>query len=189
MILTEDLKRNYQLLFSTMKITNEVDTVNIVNKILKNKSRYDEVSKKTKVPWYFIALVHNMECSLDFNKHLHNGDPLTGKTTHVPKGRPSFPPANGKFYTWEESSIDAVKEYRIPKSLSELLFTFEGFNGYGYLMYHKNVNSPYLWSGSDKYTKGKYQSDGKFNPELISRQIGVAVILKKLQEMQVIKEI
>ena len=31
-----------------------------------------------------------------------------------------------------------------------------GFNGWGYRLYHPNVKTPYLWSYTDKYSKGKY---------------------------------
>jgi lysozyme family protein len=43
------------------------------------------------IPWGFVAVIHNMEASLDFTKHLHNGDPLTSKTVQVPVARPLFP--------------------------------------------------------------------------------------------------
>ena len=31
------------------------------------------------VPWWFVAVVHCMECSMRFDQHLHNGDPLSGR--------------------------------------------------------------------------------------------------------------
>ena len=40
-----------------------------------------------------------------FDQHLHNGDPLSGRTTHVPPGRPR--PASPPF-TWEQSAHDAI---------------------------------------------------------------------------------
>jgi lysozyme family protein len=37
-----------------------------------------------------------------------------------------------------------------------------------------------LWSFSNHYTKGKYVSDGKFDPEAVSQQVGSALVLKRL---------
>jgi lysozyme family protein len=39
------------------------------------------------VPWYVIAVIHNMECGLDFTEHLHNSDPLARRTINDPPGR------------------------------------------------------------------------------------------------------
>ncbi len=43
--------------------------------------------------------------------------------------------------------------------------------------------SPYLWSGSNHYRRGKYRSDGEWDPDLVSRQIGSAVLLRRLAEL------
>jgi len=46
-----------------------------------------------------------MECGFDFAGHLHNGDPLTDRTTHVPANRP----INGTpLFSWQESAVDAL---------------------------------------------------------------------------------
>ncbi len=45
------------------------------------------VAEKTGVPWELIGAIHFRESSLDFNKCLHNGDPLGQKTVRVPAGR------------------------------------------------------------------------------------------------------
>jgi len=154
--------------------------------ILANRSRYDALSKVTGVPWWFIAALHNMECGLSFNKHLHNGDLLTGRTTRVPAGRPVAAPASGKLpYTFEESAVDALRHLGLHKvtdwSLWHALYLFEGFNGYGYRLYHPDVNSPYLWSFTTVYQAGKYVADGKFSKTTVSQQAGVAGILLALK--------
>jgi transposase len=80
----------------------------VVLKITQNKSRYIYVEGATRVPWFFVGIFHAVERSLNFNTHLHNGDPLTQKTVHVPRGRPvnGDPP-----FTWEESAIDDMKSF------------------------------------------------------------------------------
>ena len=53
-----------------------------------NRGRYEEVQKRLQVPWYFVGIIHSLEGSFNFSAHLHNGDPLRGRTWQVPAGRP-----------------------------------------------------------------------------------------------------
>lgn len=134
------------------------------------------------IPWYFIACVHYLECSLSFKKHLHNGDPLTGYTVHVPAHRPKVghPPP----FTFEESAFDALKLMKYDQvtnwSLPFILQKLEGYNGFGYNK--RGVHTPYLWSYSNHYTKGKYVKDGVFDANAVSSQLGAAVILKRMEQ-------
>lgn len=155
----------------------------IANKILAQEKRYKEVGKKTGVPWYAIAGLHNMESSLSFRHHLHEGSSLAGRTKYVPKGRPvtGNPP-----FTWEESAEDALRHDSMTTvewdNLENSLHRVEAFNGTGYLRYHKDVNSPYVWSYTTEYKRGKYVSDGKWSSTAVSKQCGVAAIWKVLME-------
>jgi len=160
------------------------------DKINSHKGRYEGVAAilANGIPWWFIGICHYMEAACDFKKHLHCGDPLTGRTTHVPAGRPKENPGNGKPpskenpYTWEESALDALIFMGYNKvtdwGIENCLILFEKYNGLGYKK--RGVPSPYLWSFTDKYTKGKYVADGKYNPDAISKQPGTAAIMKCL---------
>lgn len=150
-----------------------------VTRIIKNVERYRVVERLTGTPWQLIAAIHYREASFDFNSCLHNGDPLGAKTVHVPKGR-------GPFYTWEEAAVDALKYDGLAKagawSIPEMLQKAEKYNGLGYIKFHPNVMSPYVWSGTHIYANnGKYSYDGKFEPGVKDDQIGVAAIFKALQ--------
>ncbi len=155
-----------------------------INKMLANKATYDDVSAQLNIPWNFIAIIHCMEGDLNFRTHLHNGDPLTARTVHVPKGRPlaGEPP-----FSWEESAVDALTIEGFAAwtdwSIQGMLYNFEKYNGMGYR--GKGINSPYLWSYSNYYTKGKYGDDGVYNSELVSQQCGAAVLLRRMSEKQV----
>jgi len=153
-------------------------------KIEANRARYEAVSMKTGVPWDVIGVIHYRESSGSFAGVLHNGQKIIGtgkKTTIVPKGR-------GPFSTWEEAAIDALfncapyaaknKDWSIAGTLDLL----ERYNGLGYR--NKGVPSPYLWAGTDQYVKGKYIADGKYDPEHVDKQLGVAPILMKLRAGQ-----
>jgi lysozyme family protein len=158
----------------------------LVNKIIAGKQRYLNVVAGTKMPWFFVGLIHAMEGSCNFNTHLYNGDPLTARTVNYPPNKPRFAPANGSVYTFEESAIQSLKDqgfYTLQSwSLPEILYRLEIYNGAGYLLYHTSVPTPYLWSFSNHYTAGKYTADSKWSDTAVSAQPGAATILKRLSE-------
>ena len=183
--LTDELRAEYQSLFDTCQIRaesrGEVET--LAAKIVHNRARYESVGVPLSIPWYFIGVIHNMESSQRFDRHLHNGDPLTARTVHVPAGRPASgdPP-----FTWEASATDSLQLEGLDKvtdwSFPALLYRTEKYNGFGYRIHHPEVLSPYLWSGSNHYTKGKFVADGKFDPNAVSKQCGAAVILRRMAD-------
>lgn len=152
----------------------------VADRLIFHKPRYEAVSKALKekgydIPWEFIAVAHNRESNGDFTTYLGNGQKLNKKTTIVPKGR-------GPFDTWEEGAIDALlyappyaaknKDWSVAGTLTKL----EEYNGLGYAS--KGIPSPYLWAGTDQYSKGKYVADGVFNANHVDTQLGVAGLLK-----------
>lgn len=201
--LTDQLRAEYQRLWETMVPRWEDDHADepgleaiyqglkvefrgVISTIRANQPRYEAISRSVggSIPWDFIAIIHNLECGLSFNKHLHNGDPLTRRTVLVPANRP---PGNPPF-TFEESAVDALtmpgKAYHRETdwTLPATLYRLEGFNGLGYLKYHPNVKSPYLWSGSNHYTRGKYVADGQWSGSAVSKQLGTALLMKELRK-------
>jgi lysozyme family protein len=158
----------------------------IENKFLINKKRYQAVESVLQVPWYLVAALHYREADCDCNSHLHNGDPLSGRTYHVPAGRP---PTGNPPFTWEESATDALHYDGLDQCkdwcISSILWNAEKFNGFGY--FEQDINSPYIWAGTDQYDSGKYTEDGEYDPDAIDSQLGVASILKWLEHKQIIK--
>lgn len=182
---SQGLAQEYRTLYKTC-ITNQdrFDAVDgLVDTLLAHRNRYEAVGGELEIPWYFIAAIHNMEGSQDFTTHLHNGDPLTDRTRHVPAGRP---PRGTPPFTWEESAEDALRLRRLDRvrdwSLPRLLYELEGYNGWGYRLYHPHVLSPYLWSWSNHYTSGKYIADGRWSDTARSKQCGAAVLLHRMEE-------
>ncbi|MBD0276348.1 MAG: hypothetical protein M3342_03475 [Bacteroidota bacterium] len=186
---TPQLQSEYKRLFDTCTIRPEKlpEVNNVINRIVANQNRYEAVGNKLNIPWYFISIVHCMEGSLSFKVHLHNGDPLTGRTVQIPKGRPKTgnPP-----FTWEASAEDALLFDRINEwkdwSVPGMLYKLEGYNGYGYRRLPEPIHSPYLWSYSNHYTKGKFIRDKKYSPTAVSKQIGAAVLLRRMAEKEMI---
>lgn len=186
--LTPELRKEYQKLFDTCAIRAErraaVESL-VVSLLGHRTGKYEPVGLQTDVPWYIVAVIHNMESSQRFDRHLHNGDPLTNRTFHVPAGRPvsGSPP-----FSWEESAIDALTFDKLDRvedwTLPGALFQLEKFNGFGSRGH--GINTPYLWSFSNQYTKGKFVDDGVFDPNAVSQQCGAAVLLRRMVDEGVV---
>jgi lysozyme family protein len=153
----------------------------LVDRVLANRARYEAVSAQTGVPWWWIAAVHSLEADLSFSTHLHNGDPLTARTVHVPAGRP---PTGDPPFTWEASAVDALAYDHVSSwhdwDLVGALYKLEGYNGMGYRTH--GVPSPYLWSFSNQYARGKYVADGVWDPNAVSDQCGGATLWKRMTQ-------
>lgn len=174
-------KDGYDRLWQSLAVrpdrSNTVDWY--VSTIVRNKDRYMRIQEATGVPWYWVGITHGLEASFNFGAHLHNGDPLTARTKLVPAGRPLRGTAP---FTWEESAIDAITQkgyqtwtdWHLP---SMLAYAWERYNGFGYRS--KGIASPYLWSMTYHYTRGKYTFDGYYDPSAVSGQAGTMAILKR----------
>jgi len=180
---TPTLAAEYQTLFDACAIApaRAKEVAAACDLILNHKDAYTKLGGHLGIPWHFIGIIHAMECSGRFDRHLHNGDPLTGRTTRVPAGRP---PEGEPPFTWEQSAADILALKKLDQetdwSLPAMLYQFERYNGFGYRLYHPEVRSPYLWSFSNHYTSGKYVGDGEWSPTTVSGQCGAAVLLKEL---------
>ena len=183
--LTDSLGKEYENLFNTCVIRTERLSIAeaLISGLLAHRPSYENVGDDLGIPWFFIAVIHNMEASQKFTCHLHNGDPLTARTIHVPRGRPKSgnPP-----FTWEQSAGDALMMKGLgPEtywSLAGVLYQVERYNGWVYRLYHPHVLSPYLWSFSNYYISGKYVADGTWSDTAASRQCGAAVLLRRMAE-------
>jgi lysozyme family protein len=178
------LREEYRLLFDTATPREAyADSLNWnVSMLRAARTRYEKVSTATGVPWHVIAVIHALEASFNFRAHLHNGDfPLSQRTRQVPAGRPTtwLPPSD-----WESSAKDALKLLGFTRetdwSVERTLYRLESYNGFGYR--NVGIATPYLWSYSNHYEKGKFVSDGSYNAKARSQQCGTAIMLKSLAD-------
>lgn len=181
----ESLEQDYKRLLEAVKIKKSWSNgfSRVATQIRHHKERYQRISEDAggSIPWEFIGVIHNLECGLSFAKHLHNGDSLRRRTYRVPAGRPRT--HNGPF-TFEESARDALRMKGYHKitdwSMERMCYELERYNGFGYRKYHPSVLSPYLWSGTNLYSRGKYVSDGRFSSAAVSKQAGTVGLLMAL---------
>jgi len=138
------------------------------------KARYQAVEKRTGVPWWFIAVVHEREASQNWNANIAQGDPYNRVSVHVPRGR-------GPFQSWEDAAVDALVNCppyaarNTDWSPAGALTMLEKYNGLGYAA--KGLPSPYIWAGTNQYRSGKYVRDGVYDPNVVDTQLGCAGLL------------
>ena len=150
-----------------------------VSKISRHRTRYQIVEKICGVPWWVIGVIHMRESACDFTGVLHNGEKIIGtgkKTSLVPKDR-------GPFDTWEASALDAFKDRQKPAiwTIENALQFLEIYNGTGYIRFHPETLSPYIWSCTNLYSGyGKYVADGRYDSSAKEEQCGCAAMIKGL---------
>ena len=133
------------------------------------------------VPAVVVFCLHYREASNSFASSLAQGDPLTHRSIHVPKNRI---PGRVPPYTWEECALDALALDRMGakdwRTVAGTLNACEGYNGWGY--WKRGLVSPYNFAGTDRYSRGKFSGDGRYDPLAVDQQLGVAAILLRMRE-------
>jgi lysozyme family protein len=171
------------------------DSSVVAKRLVAAKAHYKAVEKATGVPWFVIAVIHEREASQSWSGSLAQGDPWNEVSRHIPVGR-------GPFKSWEDAAVDALVNCGDPPtarwkdwSAGGALTLLETYNGMGYAggpapTRGPNAGrkfppqpSPYIWSGTDQYTAGKYVADKDFRPEVVDKQLGCAGLLKAMMAL------
>lgn len=179
----EALKDEYARLYATMEVRPErrIAIDKAARQIVASRNTYEIIEQKTGVPWYLVGVIHHLECGGQWDKHLHNGDPLDARTVQVPKNRPKGNPP----FSWEDSACDALECDGLDKveewSLPRMAFELEKYNGFGSRA--KGINTPYLWSFTNHYSRGKYTADGVWSATAVSAQAGAMAVLRRIDEL------
>jgi len=166
--------------WSAAQLTRGPEFLPVAKRLVAAKQRYLTVSAKTGIPWPFIAVTHERESSQNWNRSLAQGDPWNRVSVHVPKGR-------GPFNSWEEAAYDALvncpphASQNKDWSIGGLLTLLEQYNGTAYA--NHGVPSPYIWSGTDQYTRGKVLVDhGPIEP-VVDKQLGCAGLIMAMMSL------
>jgi lysozyme family protein len=168
---------------ATLEPDHKAECMLVTKSALTSRDRYETVAAKVGIPWFVIACLHRRESDQNWKACLHNGEAIIGtgkRTTKVPKGR-------GPFATWEEAALDAFhgEWHAYDWDLGGILEFCERYNGLGYRKH--GVQSPYVYDYTTAYTKGMFNRDDHWDPNLKERRAGVAAMLKCFEELGIIK--
>lgn len=143
------------------------------------------------VPWWVVPLIHERECGCTGPKNARKCG-VDNWSCNIGQGKPfnvksNIKPYNGPFTSWTEAAIAAlVKEAPFAAkntnwSAGGVMTINEAYNGLGYARMGRP--SPYIWAWTNQYVSGKYIADGKYDPKHVDTQLGVAIALKALMEL------
>lgn len=163
---------------------------------LDHRDHYRAVEAATGVPWPMVACIHRRESDPDkngnpsFDTYLGNGQPLSKRTTIVPKERGPFtgPHAfvDGGVDAFKLNLLSSQKDWRLEKEL----YFMEVLNGGGYAA--RGLPSPYIWGGTNVQKLGKFVADHKFDARKLDEQPGCAPMLWMIIQLdptvQVVRE-
>lgn len=165
---------------ATVNPKNRIALDVVIASYQRNEWRYQQTAnaRPGTIQPIVICAFHWREADANWKTNLGQGDSLQRRTVHVPKGRI---PDKSPPYTWEVAAEDAlfVTDHMDKKdwtNLQSALTAAEGYNGFGYRRY--GIPSPYLFAGTSIYTRGKFSSDGHFDPRAIDQQLGCVAIWK-----------
>jgi lysozyme family protein len=174
---------NYTQFRNQIRPEQQQDFLAFKNNWDREQEHYAMVAKDADIPAPLIAALHWRESNANFHAYLHQGDKLGRPAINVPKNIPIFPDSR---QGWHDAAVHALgmkkkikEEFSIHRETTDLnaLCAFaEAYNGYGYK--NKGLPSPYVLSGTTGYQKGKYVSDGKFDPNARDNQLGVLPMLR-----------
>ena len=147
-----------------------------------HKWRYQAVAARTNMPAKLIAAIHWRESSGSFGTYLHQGDPLGKPAVNHPSNIPVF-------HVWEDAAVhaltmkshhqDSLNMDSDTTSVGKIGAYSELYNGLGY--HYRDKHSPYVYAGSSVYDKGKYVADGKFDGNVVDKQVGVVPLMGSIQ--------
>jgi lysozyme family protein len=169
----EALEPDYEKMLDTVEIRDEWKgrVTQAANRLISNSDRYLTVQTATGVDWELIAAIHEREAGGSFNLDLREGGRIRAAT-------------------WEADAINALLEQGVVQLFADnpkdnvkeefAVWIAERWNGFGY-RWNGYGPSPYLWSGTNHYTIGKYSSDGHYDPSLVDKQIGFVPLYMDLK--------
>jgi len=148
----------------------------LARQLASHEAQYRQVADPLGVPWWILGAIHQLEHSGRFTTAMDVTDPID-----VPPGEP-IPDARITDAEWNASATRELRRQSFDRwrdwSLPGALYMLERFNGFGYRGH--DVATPYLWSYTTLYDRGKFVRAGVFDPNTVSAQAGAAAILKRL---------
>lgn len=153
---------------------------------------FGAVEKQTGIPVVVQATICHREYDEDgarFNRNPGQGDPLTGPSRHVPRGRPPLgAPPNDRFpVSWPYAALDAftvcdrLDVNAVAWSLAYACWKWEGYNGFGPRAHGRRTS--YVVGGTNLQQPGKYVADSEWDPGHTDEQLGCLPVALRMIEL------
>lgn len=177
------LQSEYSTLLGQMRITRESEVDAVAKRLISYVSagRYKAGCDATGVPQKDAAASFEREASSNFRDGPAQGDPIDRPSVNVPRGI-------GPFATWTLAQIKAYQIDGLDKiglanwTWERSCYEWELFNGFGYRAH--GIHSPYLWAGTNVYTRGKYVADGEWSAGEVDSQLGVIPMMFRICQLR-----
>lgn len=137
------------------------------------ENEYRQISDRTGVPAKLIAAIHFREAGGNIEKSIRDGSDLNERD-FVEDAVDAINNSGGRWLQFKQGIGMGANTANL---LAMLQFA-EFWNGTG-CADNGRIN-PYLYSGSNIYTKGKYTSDGVWDPNFVDKQPGVFYLLSQV---------
>ena len=165
-----------------MKITRLAEVDAVAHKLLGfvDAGHYNAGCAATGVPIIVAAASFEREASSNFKLNPAQGWPLHEQSKWVPHNGPFPDWTSAQIAAYQIDGLDKVGAANWTWELSG--YEEEGFNGWGYR--GKGVHTPYLWAGTNIYTRGKYTSDHGYDPNEVDTQLGVIPMMLRMVQIR-----
>ena len=176
----------YETLFASVQIVpSRLAEVNdTCERILRHLDAgdYGTVCAETGIPFLLIGPSFEREASTNFALSPAQGDRWNQVSRDVPRGL-------GPYASWHDAAVAAYKIDGL-SAVGAANWTYglipyfdEAFNGFGYRDFH-GERTPYNAGATNLQQRGKYTSDGKFDPDEMDPQIGCIAMMMVLGTMR-----
>jgi lysozyme family protein len=135
------------------------------------------VTAATGVPRLWGMASFERESASNYARSPAQGDPWRAVSTHVPRGL-------GPYKSWAAAAVAAYRVDHLDKvgaanwTWARACYEGELFNGFGYRAH--GIHTPYLWSWTNVYTRGKFVADGRFDAAEKDQQCGMIPLMVAL---------
>lgn len=177
------LQSEYVGLLASMTLTRETAINDTAKRLIGfiDANRYKAGCDECGVPQKDASASFEREASSNFRDSPAQGDPIDEVSRNVPRGL-------GPYATWVAAQVKAYQIDGLDKiglqnwTWARSCYEWELFNGFGYRSH--GIHSPYLWAGSNIYTRGKYVADGVWSSSAIDAQLGVIPMMYRIAQLR-----
>lgn len=172
-------RADYEKMIAGMVVTRPDAVAEAVRRVETSLAFYVDLAAAVNVPAVVIGAIDYREDNCDPSRGIGQGDRWDRKSVNVPRGCGPFASRKAAdiFYI-RYDHLDRPPVSYAEGGLAVGCFEQEGYNGWGYAAH--GIRSPYIAGGTNFQQRGKYTSDGHWDPDHMDEQVGTLPIMVEL---------